>query len=351
MNIELITTIFSKEIYLFGLIAAFVIGGILRNDGYFAQLFLFVSSIFRNKKAVLAIISTIGGILPVEGRASISAPFLDSIIDGKHSSRSKMGIVDYISTHHYYLWSPIEPAVVIFITALGISWGMFLQATLIPLIAYIGFFIAMLLTYVKEEEINFHYPVSPIKDYDHTGKTFLPIVLTIITALGLMIYQPEIFAFWYTFPVVAIIIALLSKTTLKEAFKFISWKTVGVVAIIIAAGVCLQTLNSSFIEILKSQELTLPLLLCVGMLAAFVMGSSSKYAGLGAAIVTVTGPALLPLIVIVEFVGYLLSPIHKCLGISKMYFNTDILEVYKFLVPLAIILLMVAYVTYFVFYT
>lgn len=141
----MIEAILANQIYLLGLLAAFIIGGILRKEGYFASMYDMISTMFNNKKIVLGIMSAVGGIMPVEGRCSVSAPILDSMVKKHPQSRSKLGIVDYISTHHYYLWSPVEPSVMIFMTALGISWLTFLQATAIPLAIYIAFLVGMLM--------------------------------------------------------------------------------------------------------------------------------------------------------------------------------------------------------------
>ncbi len=69
------------------------------------------------------VVSAIGGILPIEGRVTVSAGVLDTMCSN-HShnhGREKMGIVDYLGNHHYYLWSPLEKTVILPIAAFGLK--------------------------------------------------------------------------------------------------------------------------------------------------------------------------------------------------------------------------------------
>jgi hypothetical protein len=226
-------------------------------------------------------------------------------------------------------------------SALGISWLTFMQATIIPLLVYLGFFIALLIFYVNDEDIKFHEDNIP-KD---TRITSLPLILIIASVL-LMIYDPKTFAFWHTFPFVAWFLWLTSSVSCKDVLKFIKWPVVLMVGIIIALGTIAKSFNGEILQLVENSGFTVVGLLFAGATGAFFLGSSSKYAGLGAAMISVTSVTYLPLVVMAEFVGYLLSPIHKCLGISKMYFNTPIITFYKFLIPLSIAILSAGGVTY-----
>ena len=59
------------------------------------------------------ITSLLGGILPIPGRVALSAPLLDAIAPPDKKKRSAFGVIDYLSTHHYYWWSPLEKTVVL----------------------------------------------------------------------------------------------------------------------------------------------------------------------------------------------------------------------------------------------
>ena len=87
----------------------------------------------------------------------------------------------------------------------------------------------------------------------------------------------------------------------------------------------------------------------VAMVAAFIMGSSGKYAGMASILVKVFGPQYLIWFLATEYSGYLLSPAHKCLMIGQQYFGTPIRKYYKVIGGLCGILISYAALTTFLF--
>ena len=87
----------------------------------------------------------------------------------------------------------------------------------------------------------------------------------------------------------------------------------------------------------------------VAMVAAYIMGSSGKYAGMTSALVAVFGPQYLVWFLCTEYSGYLISPAHKCLMIGQQYFGTPIRKYYKVIGGLCGILISYAALTTFLF--
>ena len=87
----------------------------------------------------------------------------------------------------------------------------------------------------------------------------------------------------------------------------------------------------------------------VAMVAAYIMGSSGKYAGMTSALVAIFGPNYLVWFLCTEYSGYLISPAHKCLMIGQQYFGTPIKKYYAVLSRLCAILIGYAALTTFVF--
>lgn len=342
--IDILISILHKEVYLFGLLAAFIIGGILKQEHYLNSFYAFINAKLKNKKAALAIVSSLCGIFPIEGRCTVSAPFLDGLCGSKN--RSKLGIIDYIATHHYYLWSPLEPSVLIFLSVLGITWFSFIQTTALMLGVYILFLILLLVFYVKDEDIHIELtaPTNP-KSKKHTTT----IVGLLVGCFALMIFQSTMFPFYITFPVLATIMAIMTKTPISTIFSFINWKLLVGIAGIIAMGTVAKTYYVLFSEYIIASDFDIIKLLFVGMGMAIVLGSSSKYAGIGALIVNLTSITFLPVVLACEFVGYLVSPTHKCLGISKMYFGTNTKQFAVTLGLLSVLLILSSLVTYYIF--
>ena len=86
----------------------------------------------------------------------------------------------------------------------------------------------------------------------------------------------------------------------------------------------------------------------VAMVAAYIMGSSGKYAGMTSALVAVFGPQYLVWFLCTEYSGYLVSPAHKCLMIGQQYFGTPIKKYMVVLSRLCAILIAYAAITTFI---
>ena len=125
----------------------------------FLPVYKFIADRVKSKRAVVALISLISGVLPVNGRASISAGALDTVAPN-NEKRKVFGIIDYLSTHHYYFWSPLEATVILPMAALSISYGQFmgriwpLLATALIVIFYYIFKV------VKEDEVEINIKKS-----------------------------------------------------------------------------------------------------------------------------------------------------------------------------------------------
>lgn len=337
--VKMLQSIINNELYLFALLSAFIIGGIFKHKGYIYELYVWLSNKTHNHKLILFILSTISGCLPIEGRVTVGAPILDGIIKQKNS---KIGILNYLSTHHYYLWSPIEPSVLIFITALGISWTSFIDQTYPLLVIYFCYLIGYFYIVTDHKDIQFEKQ-DGVVSYRGGWCIFVLFISLMITVILETIYKFDTPLKWI-FPITAIYLSIISETTPKEVISYINFKVILAVGIIILLGTYIKTEYGTLLLDLTKDNTTLIKLLTIGFFSAFLLGSSSKYAGIGSGILVGLGNIkLLPLVVAVEFVGYMLSPTHKCMGICSLYFNTKITEMYKALIPLSLLLISIAY--------
>ena len=111
--------------YLFYLAGIMVVAGYAKHYNWFFPIYQFVVNRVQSKRAVVAMISALTGILPIPGRVSVSAGVLDTISSDDPKSRQKLGMIDYLSTHHYYLWSPLEKTIILPMAAFGLTyWAM-----------------------------------------------------------------------------------------------------------------------------------------------------------------------------------------------------------------------------------
>lgn len=287
--------------FVFIVMLALVAGGLIKDYGIMNTVFRFIQKNIPSKRIALSLITLLSGILPIPGRTIISAPILDSLTQGVGpNARKKLGILDYVATHHYYLWSPLEKSVLIVLAGLGISYFTLLSYIWIPLVAYIGFTIYLIFNYINEDDLNISI----------TKPTSTP------------------FSF-------------------KRIIEYMNYKLIAFVTVVIIAGNLIKLYANDISMFMSGYEnISVLAIVLLGSLFSFFMGSSSKYAGLVVISVGLVGIQYLPIIFIADFIGYLLSPTHKCLIISKEYFNTGIKEFYKILSILSGILIISALLNY-----
>ena len=340
MNFSLL---FNGQENLLVLLSAFIIGGIVKTSGMFNPVLNWMIQKSRSKRMGLMLVSLVSGVLPVEGRVTMSAPILDSMVHTKEDNiRQKFGILDFVSTHHYYLWSPLEKSVLIVIAGLGISYAHFLSMMALPLLAYAAFLACTVFLFMKESDVVLpeETKTSTVLDF----VKFVPFLAGIVTSI---FYPP-----YYVFPAVAVIYILIAVPTPPQIIKYINWRALLIVALVIALANIVKANESVIREFLHLKGSLSPVeattIIFAGAGLSFILGSSSKYAGIAVALSLVFGAKYFPLIFMCEYAAYLLSPTHKCLAISMCYFNTRPIEFYRHMIKLAALMVFCGLITFFI---
>ena len=293
----MIELLFKNQIYLFYLLGVMITSGIIKEKGYFSNLFNYIVNRVKSKKAVVALISLFSGILPIPGRVIVSAGILDMVAPKSEKSRSKFGIIDYLATHHYYLWSPLEKTIILPIATLSLSYLEVLKYTaplLLVTVLYISYYIIFTL---KEGDVE--------------------------------IQRNNI---------------LKEKNNSIDIKKYINWNLLLTVFVVIVLSNIISIYHDYFIGyILYYQNLFI--VSCLGFLISIVLGSSGKFIGITVLLTQLFGIEYFTMFFAVEYAGYLISPIHKCVAIGKMYFGTPIIEYIKVLSVWAVLIILVGIIT------
>lgn len=301
--------------YLIFLIEIMIISGIAKENNSFQVVFNLVNPEY--KRAGLLLISTVGGILPIPGRVAVSASVLDSIAGTKN--RWKFGILDYLATHHYYLWSPLEKTVIIPMAVLGISYMEFL-GYLYPLILIsIGYIVFYVFFIIKESDIDIK--IIKVKDPD------------LLTPFGLLLgISALVFGVpgWISFGLTLLWFKVRTSTPFSKFNKYINWELVFVMFIVLSIGFYINLYHEVILQYLNHQNILFASITAFGL--SWFMGSSGKYAGIAAILISLFGIEYLVWFLTIEFIAYNLSPTHKCIHIGRMYFGTPAKEYFKALI-------------------
>ena len=324
----MIDMLLKNQEYIFYLVAIMIIGGVVRDHFYLHDVFGILIRKVKSKRLVLALVSLFGGVLPIPGRVTTSAGILDSLAPSKEkcgTCRHKFGIIDYLASHHYYLWSPLEKTIIMPIAALGLTYGAvvgMLWPLLAVTIAYITYYIMFR---IKEQDIQ----LSLDAGFDiHKPRLFygaLPLLLGIASITPWVGLEPQ-----WAFSALAIYYLCLSQTfALGDILSYIKWPLVATLAVVIVASNYAKSYYGE-IEVFLENSQVLDINNTVGFVAisvlaftsAFCLGSSSKFSGLVVILSSVYGLEYFVWFFALEYSGYLVSPTHKCMHIGRMYFNT-----------------------------
>ena len=278
----------------------------------FLPAYSWVAHKVKSKRAVVALISFMSGIMPISGRVAVSAGALDTIAPEDVKKRKNYGIIDYLSTHHFYFWSPLEATVLTPMAVLGLSYWGFI-ARIWPLLAtaviVILFYIFKVL---KEDDIDIVIPEKFSKKEKEDWQKHAD-----------------------------------AKSDRRQLTEYA--KTLVFTALVIIAGNIVKANFDTINEWVKSAHShnLVWLVALVGFLASFSLGSSGKFAGFVGLSTSVFGIGTLPLFFAFDYAGYMLSPTHKCLVVGKSYFKTPLKDYYKAIASLVIPLVLVGTSLYF----
>ena len=152
MNEDMIDIILNNQWYVLYLACIMVMSAYVQRRGLIYPLLNKLTVFVPSKRLFVVITSAVAGVLPITGRVSVSAGILDTIAP-KDDRRKHYGIIDYLSTHHYYLWSPFEKSVIIPMAVLSLSYTEFLQLMWpLTLIAIVVPFV-LIFTLLKEDDV------------------------------------------------------------------------------------------------------------------------------------------------------------------------------------------------------
>ena len=277
--------------FVFFVVGIMTLTSFINARGYFVPFYSFLERKVKSKRLLVALVSAVAGVLPIPGRTIVSAGALDTLTPDD-SRRKNYGLINYLSAHHYYLWSPLEATVLIPLSVLGINYFQFLTIisplliTLLLITLYYIFFV------LEESDVV-------VNKMQHNKQNF-------------------------------------------NLLKSIKWDVAIFVTVVIVAGNTVKMYSDSMLDFMMAYNSSILFAGVIAFVSSFILGSSSKFAGITTLLVSIFGLNYLPLLFALGYAGYLISPTHKCLVITKTYFGLD-MSFYKTLSFIGIALITVGY--------
>ena len=135
---------------------------------------------------------------------------------------------------------------------------------------------------------------------------------------------------------------------MKKLLSYVRWDVLAWVGAVIVLGNYMKSYDSAWQNVLKTSVLDphtligMTIISAIGFTSSFLMGSSGKFIAIAVIMSQVFGVQYFLWFFALDFAGYLLSPMHKCVMIGNRYFGTPIKTYYKALGTWAALLLITA---------
>ena len=319
----MIELILKGQVYLFLIIFVMMVAGMIKENNLFSDVFTFLKRSCKSNRAVVAIFSAITGCMPIKGRVTVSAGLLDTLATQKPEQREKFGPIDFMSTHHYYFWSPLEKTVILPMAAFSLSYGAFM-GIMWPLLAItVAYILWYLIFVIKDEDIALQETKGDIKVSRITRYVF-PYIIAISSIIAGV-------NFMWSFSLLTLYYIIVTRTfDIKKLLGYVDWKIVAWVFGIIALANIVRTSTNDIYDFMgatgfdPNSYLGFGAISLLAFTAAWLLGSSSRFGGITVILTALYGIEYLPWFFAVDFAGYILSPMHKCVAIGKMYFGTKL---------------------------
>jgi len=290
---------------------------LMKRNGQIKEILLGLEGVL-SKRALLASIPAILGLLPVPGGALISAPLVKE--KGEGLKAMDLFFINIWFRHMLVLIFPIASSFVLMSELAGVSIYRLLLY-LLPMTGVTLFIGAayLILRVGKSEKRN-------DRERGRIGiLPFLPIAVPVALSIGLSFILPSYLAFLIALPV-GIGLAMLNNGKLSHLREGVAFKLpLSIVGIFLFKNLVLASGAAS--EILALFSFVPPTLLVslFPFIIGFLLGSAPGTIGLCYPVMAdlIDGAGVAALFYISSFLGYMISPLHLCLALTYEYYRPE----------------------------
>lgn len=299
-------------------------------------------------RVLMATIPAMFGLLTMPGGALMSAPFNEPEADRLGLKPEQKTYMNIWFRHLWYWASPLSPVPILAASLAGFTLNGFLAAQLPILVVTltIGFLVSS--AFIKDGgRIN-----HGAKGLPEVARGLAPIVSAVILSAARV-------PIWMALALAVALVFIIRRIPPGKALKMVQsgvrWDLAAAVVSMLFFRFVVDTSGSVGALFESATGLGVPLiaiLIAVPLLVGSISGTPTM--GIG-----ITFPLLVPLlgdynVYVVSIIyagligGYLASPMHLCLILTNSYYRSDLRRVYRYLVPSAAVLYVLA-VSYYLF--
>jgi hypothetical protein len=302
------------------------------------------------ERGMMAVIPFIFGLLPVPGGALLSAPMVG--LQGKKLEVSEEGktFLNLWFRHIGFLVFPLSTALVVMsqISEININELIVVQMPIFIVSILLGsLYIMKLSKNRKKEEMVKRKSKEIVLE---TAINFTPLILTIAMTFALSLFIELNIAFLAALPS-GIILSMLMYRGKKKIEIMKKGFSVSLGIAVFGIMFYKNIANASGVtEIVAEylQNTSAPAFVVIPLLS-FIIGVLTAH---NMAAIALVYPMLSPimgnnihlvsLLYVSSFMGYLISPLHLCVVVSYEYFKPKFVELYKLMIPPAVLMVLIA---------
>jgi len=285
-----------------------------------------------SSKSLIASIPAIVGLMPMPGGALLSAPLIDGEADNLKLTPERKVVINITFRH---IWVYVFPLSSTLILASGLAGIGLYELILVQVPAFL---LSIALGYLLLiGHLNSNEDLARRKEYGSVVRGLGPILLAVALNLAGLDLAISV--------TTGIVSAFLIKRTKPLKAAELLWQGIPWVSTLSVLGVMIlryvienSKAVSLFFEVLK--EARLPLVIFATLLPLTIGGVSGlPMAGAGITIPFVlplfksNAPPLVSMIILSNYAGYYVSPLHLCLLLSNQYYGAKIHKVYRLWIP------------------
>jgi integral membrane protein (TIGR00529 family) len=329
-----------------------LLGEILRSTLQLEGLIRALTGLFADRRWLLAPIPMLIGLLPMVGGAMFSAPMVDEASRGLDLSQERKTFINYWFRHTWETIFPLYPSLVLAAGLMGVA-PQTLTLTQFPLfLATLAGGVLLGLLGIKHENREGQVQSSRRDAMVLLAKSIWPIVLVLGLSVGLGL---DLIVSLLVTIAVLVLAHRLTPRRLWDRIRAMPFGTVPIIAGTMVFRAVLE--RSSAVEAVSASFASLGIPIAIIVFAVpFVSGLLTGLAvaafAIGMPIVfPLAGPDLISsgygmLAYAGGFAGLLLSPVHLCLALTRVYFRAEWSGLYRRTLPAALLIAATAALTF-----
>lgn len=298
------------------------------------------------------------GLVPMPAGALVAATAVKGLAERLELAPRRITFINYWFRHIWEYSLPIYPGLIIASSILGIPISTIVK-TCVPM-SLLSVLLGLIVSYRWMRN-------TPVTNNDKTRDSLKNILFSFFkTAWPILLLIVLIFSkieAWIAFPATLLVLSIQQRVKWQEAKKALKYGLNPLILVLLVAVMLYQMTvkdsNAAGVLVEKMQSMGLPsLMMLVGipLLIGVTIGYGPAISGIGMPlllpyIVTSSGIDTQALLVayVSGMVGQLLSPAHLCFALSVEYFKTTLGKVYKYTIPILLIIEAIVIVVYLVF--